>query len=756
VTQPLAPFLRYARFGASAIAIGFVLASTSSLTTRAAGAQGDTGTVLPNGWTLAPPRGLEAQTGTMPQGAALSPDGATIAVVESGVNPAALTFYSTRTLQRVRRVALSGAFGRPVWVNASVLVAGANADALFRVNAHSGAVRTVALGKKSYPVAVAYRDGVVAVSTDGDGAVRIAALDALPAARAVAVGKHPGNLAFADDGTHVFVALRASSAVARVATADGSVTRIATGLHPADVLVHAGRLYVAESDADAVGTYDAASGRRIASVDVSTPVDGVRRAGASPNALAMRGDRLFVSLGAANQIAEIAGRRVVARMDSGWYPTDVLPAAGYLYVVDGKGERMPANPYFDFRGKSNRGYIGAIELGSLRRIRISGERTVARGDFGPPEPSARPTRTVVRRGGPIRHVFFILKENRSYDQVLGDVPQGNGDARLTFFGARVTPNQHALALRFGLFDNAYAGGEVSDPGHNWADGAFANDYVERFWPPTYGGRRDDDDTTTGNGAEVPAHGFMWDAARAAHVSFRDYGEMGATAPDPPGPTAPGLRGLYDMRYMTWDLNYSDLDRFKEWKREFDAYVRAGTLPQLEYLWLPNDHTQGSRPGNLTPAAYVAQNDYAVGLIVQAISRSAVWRSSAVFIIEDDAQDGADHVSAQRTTMYIASPYARGGVQHAHYSTMSILHTIESILGMAPLSAYDAAAEPLYAAFGTTARLAPFAALAPRIDITARNARTAYAAAGSVAADFTRPDATAPGFLLDVLANDHGT
>ena len=220
----------------------------------------------------------------------------------------------------------------------------------------------------------------------------------------------------------------------------------------------------------------------------------------------------------------------------------------------------------------------------------------------PTRPHGGQAQTVVRSGGLIRHVLFILTENRSYDQVLGDMSQGNGDARLTWFGERVTPNQHALALRFGLFDNAYAGGEVSDPGHNWADGAFANDYVERFWPPTYGGRRDDDDTATGNGAAVPAHGFIWDAARAAHVTFRDYGEMGATPPDPPGPTSgPGLRGLYGhARHDVRSLNYSDLDRFKEWKREFDAYVRAGTLPQLEYLWLPNDYVAGAGPANSRP------------------------------------------------------------------------------------------------------------------------------------------------------------
>ncbi|MGB8626775.1 MAG: alkaline phosphatase family protein, partial [Candidatus Cybelea sp.] len=539
--------------------------------------------------------------------------------------------------------------------------------------------------------------------------------------------------------------------VAAVNVATLHVHRITTDLHPSDVLVSGDTIYVSQADADTVGLYDAQTGKRRSDVFVGSVAHTI---GSSPNALALEGDRLFVSLGAANEVVVLRSGRIAARLPAGWYPTDIVPLGNDLFVINGKGEGTKPNPAFDVMSRSNRDYIAAIQFGSIREISTSAAL--------PPSPQGaqgatpRPSSTILHAGGPIRHVFFILKENRTYDQILGDMPEGNGDPKLVWFGARVTPNQHALSQRFGLFDDFYASGEVSDAGHNWADGAFANDYVERTWPPVYGGRLADDDVLTGIGAGVPSGGYMWDAARRAGVSFRDYGEM-ALMPAIEGhiaATAPSLGTRFDPHYVGWNLDYSDLDRVKEWKHEFDGFVAADTLPQLEYMWLPNDHTAGTRSGKLTPASYIATNDYAVGQIVDAISHSRVWASSAVFITEDDAQDGADHVSDQRTTLYIASPYARGGVIHEHFATVSVLRTIELLLGLRPLSNYDATAAPLYAAFTTTAHLAPFEAIAPKVDLTTRNSKVAYGAALSARLDFRRPDAIAPGILTDILAHNH--
>ncbi|MBV9269779.1 MAG: hypothetical protein JO165_01705 [Candidatus Eremiobacteraeota bacterium] len=707
--------------------------------------------ILPNGWFIHPASGIVVQTGTMPQGAAISPDGRKLAVVESGFNAPTLSIYRTSDLHLLHKFPLKGAFGPPEWTAYAILVAGANADVVYRIDAERGIAGAVATGKNSYPVAVAERRGVVAVSLDGNGSVIVAPLTALKNAKAVRVGAHPGNLAFDSDGRTVFAAVRSSDYVAAIDLRNGHVRRIATGLHPSDVLVRDNRLYVAQADADSVAVFDTRTLNRTATIAVG----GLSSyTGSSPNALGAGSDFIAVSLGAANQIAIIRNGRVVRRFAAGWYPTDIAVTGTHVYAIDGKGEGTKPNPAFDVFSPGYRDYIAAIQYGSIRRIDLS-DRSASNSPGQIGYRNGAGASTVLRKDGPIRHIFFILKENRTYDQILGDVRTGNGDAKLAWFGGRVTPNQHALSQRFGLFDNFYASGEVSDAGHNWADAAFANDYVERNWPPAYGRRRDNDDILTGTGAPLPAGGYIWDAARAAHVSFRDYGEMvhmPETGTLPPT-TAPTVDGRYDARYVGWNLDYSDLDRVKEWQREFDAFVKSGDVPQLEYMWLPNDHTYGSRVGKFTPAAYIATNDYAVGLIVQTISHSKIWPSSVIFITEDDAQDGADHVSDQRTTLYIASPYARGGTVHQHYSTVGVLRTIELCLGMKPLSAYDATAVPLYDAFETQAHLQPFDALPPQIDVTARNAKTAYGERLSERADFSRPDAASGRTLTAILSRN---
>jgi DNA-binding beta-propeller fold protein YncE len=719
--------------------LGAVLLAAPAIV--AAGAAGRPANVLPNGWILGAPVGPMVQTGTMPQGGAASPNGSMLAVVESGFNPPALTLYATNDLRVIRRVHLKGAFGRPVWAGRGILVAGANADAVFSVDSHSGAVRAYPVGPNTYPVAIAKRGALIAVATDKDGCVRVGRLGDLAHAVPIPVGTRPGNLAFSSDGATLYVASRSASYVAAVDLRTRTVHRIPTDLHPADLLVAGNRLYVAQADADTVGIYDTTTRRRLDDVFVGTRRGAV---GSSPNALAAQGDAIFVSLGAANEVAVLRNGRLVQRLPAGWYPTDAIPIGQHLFVVDGKGEGTKPNPGFDVMSPGFYQYVAAIEFGSIRELSLAAP---------PPSPNPQgqsgfnrppPPGTIVRRDGPIKHVFFILKENRTYDQILGDIGAGNSDPKLAFFGERVTPNQHALARRFGLFDNFYASGEVSDTGHNWADTAFANDYVERYWPPAYGGRNQDDHVMDGAGAHVPRNGYIWDAARRAHVSFRDYGEM-AGLPGDAGRLmyAPSLDGRYDPKYVSWNLDYSDVDREKEWQREFEGFVKSGIVPQLEYIWLPNDHTYGTRPGKLTPAAMVAQNDQAVGMMVQAITHSKIWPSTAIFITEDDAQDGADHVSDQRTTLLVVSPYSRGGVIHQHYSTVGVVRTIELMLGMQPLSTYDATAVPLYEAFTRVPKLQPYDALAPKIDLTARNAKTAYGARRSELADYTRPDATRP-------------
>lgn len=712
---------------------------------------------LPSGWIVEPPSGSVAQTGTMPQGMAPSPDGAELAVVEAGFNAPALSVYRLPSLARIANVPLADAFGRPLWADARhVLVAGASADAVFDVDIQQRFARRYPVRKGAFPTYIAaLSDGRYAVADAGDDTVRIATLSGLSEARAIPLGGFPGGLASSADGTRVFAANRSGNTLLVINARSSRIdAKIATGLHPCQPLVVNDKIYVANSDDDSVGVYRyGRTLRRVANISVRDDAPG-GAIGVSPNAISSSGASIYVSLGAGNSVAVVRADRFVGKLPAGWYPTDVAAVGDNLYVLDGKGEGTHPNP--KLRPGSFHDYIASIEFGSLRRYALP-ERLGADGNPQGSEGWRRNApATPIRAGGPIAHVFFILKENRSYDQVLGDVASGNGDPALAWFGAKVTPNEHAIAARFGLFDNAYTNGEVSANGHMWSDAAFANDAMERFWPSIYANRNDPDALNHVEGMLSSKSGFLWDEARRDRVSFRDYGEL----VDPTG--APHmwtndvstLRGQFDPHYEGWNLKYSDLDRFKEWNREFTQFVAAGRLPQFEFIWLPNDHTYGSKPGELTPSALVAQNDYAVGKIVEAISHSRVWGSSAIFVIEDDAQDGPDHVSDQRTTVFVASPFALPGVHHEHYSTVSILRTIEIVLGMKPLSAYDAMANPMYAAFTTTPNLQPYDAISPKIDITQRNLKTAYGAKVSSELDFSRPDAVLPRVLNAILARNH--
>lgn len=698
--------------------------------------------LLPSGWSIAAPPAILQTTGTLPQGAAASPNANLLAVVESGFNPPALRIFDAHTLRQVVTFPLKGAYGRPVWLDdRRVMVPGANAHALYVCNVFERTTATTSLATSSYPIAVAFskdRKQMAVVNDDATGTVTVGK-------RSISVGLHPWQAAFSSDGRTLYVSVRSASHLVAIDTRTFARASIPTGLHPSALLLNGDDLYVAESDAGSVGVYDTRARSWKAHVFLGLSSE--------PNALAASGNRIFVSLGAANNVAILEANRLVAKIGTGWYPTDVVPLGSRIAVIDGKGEGSRANPKLKQGHVNWIDYVGAIEFGS---IRLLDPNAVAANPQGMRATAAAPRQSVIRSNGPIKHVFFILKENRSYDQILGDLPQGNGDPRLVLFGANVTPNQHALAMRFGLLDNMYASGEVSDAGHNWADEALANDYVEREWPNEYAGRRSFGDNMIGTGAAVPQQGYIWDEAEREHISFRDYGEMALLdqGPGQPPVTAPSLKGLYDPNYVSFNLDYSDVDRAKEWQREFDAFVAKDEVPRLEYIWIPNDHTAASRVGKRTPAAMVADNDAGVGRIVDAISHSPIWKSSAIFITEDDAQDGADHVSAQRTTLYIASPYTRGGTIHERYSTMSVLRTMELILGMKPLSNYDATARPLYAAFTTTAHLEPFDAIAPKIDVNARNAATAYASRLSATLDLTRPDAVSPDVMLDILAHNH--
>jgi phospholipase C len=318
---------------------------------------------------------------------------------------------------------------------------------------------------------------------------------------------------------------------------------------------------------------------------------------------------------------------------------------------------------------------------------------------------------------PIKYVFYVIKENRTYDQVLGDMKEGNGDPRLVLFGENITPNQHALAKEFVLLDNFYVDGEVSADGHNWSMGAYATDFLEKNWVSSYGGRGGSYDAEGNRTVANNKGGFIWDHCKKAGVTYRTYGEFA----DNYKPNIPALKDHLCPYFTGFDGKVRDTARFGQWKREFDSLLSKNAVPRFNTVRFGNDHTEGLRLGRPSPYAHVADNDLAVGMFVEYLSKSPIWKETAIFILEDDAQNGADHVDAHRSPAYVAGGFVkRGFVDHTMYSTSSMLRTMELILGIPPMSQYDAAAQPLWRCFSNTANLTPFTVRANRIDLNEKN------------------------------------
>lgn len=430
----------------------------------------------------------------------------------------------------------------------------------------------------------------------------------------------------------------------------------------------------------------------------------------------------------------------------GWYPTNVKVIGRKIYVTNGKGFSSLPNPYgpnpitvkqtvIYQKGDSSKPvkvqYIGGLFRGSLSIIDIPTEQTLGRYSKqvyqNTPYTKAKEKEEKVEAGNPIpskpgdkspiKYVFYVIKENRTYDQVLGDMKEGNGDTSLVLFGENITPNQHALARQFVLLDNFYCNAEVSADGHNWSMGGYATDFLEKTWPTSYGGRGGGYYAEGNREIANNKGGFIWDFAKRAGVTYRTYGEFA----DNYKPNIPALKGHYCTYYTGWDESVRDTTRFYQWRRDFDSLLAVNKVPQLNTVRLINDHTEGMRKGKPTPFAHVADNDLAVGLFIEHLSRSPIWKETAVFIVEDDAQNGADHVDAHRTTAYVAGGFVkRGFVDHTMYSTTSMLRTIELILGLPPMSQHDAAATPMWRSFTSTADVKPFKALPNNVNLGDKN------------------------------------
>lgn len=753
---------------------------------RLPGGSAQAGYLLPNGWSLTP-AGEQIEVGDLPLALVLHPDGRHLLVSNNGYGTQSIDVIDVSTRKIVSQAEVDMAWlGLGTSQDGSMVYAGGGrSNLILRFSFTNGRIASIApisLGSYNadiYPGGLCVAGDRLYVANNLSNDLYAIDLRTGKVSGKVEVGDHPYTCVADASGSTVYVSVWGGAQVAVIDAASMHVAaRIQTDDHPNAMAFSADgrRLFVANANSNTISVINLKERKVVERISVTLYPKSP--AGSTTNALAVSpdGKRLYAANADNNDVAVIdvsgAESRVLGFIPVGWYPTALAlsPDGKTLYVANGKGGRSlpnPNGPRPDRQRTPDTQYIAQILLGSVSVIPIPDGAALRaytaqvyknspysdkiRLSVTSPGKSAIPAR--VGDKSPIQHVIYIIKENRTYDQVFGDISEGNGDKNLTLFGEEVTPNHHALAREFVLLDNIYANAEVSATGHNWSMGAYATDYVEKTWPSQYSKRRRTYDYEGGAAIVAPSAGYIWDACKRAGIPYRSYGEWvenGARPGDPSVALSDALQGHIDPQYRGFDLDYSDLDRAQRFLAELKGFEEKGDMPRFQVVRLPNDHTQGTKAGSLTPRSFVAQNDRALGMIVEGISHSRFWPTTAIFVIEDDAQNGPDHVDAHRTVALAISPYVkRKSVDSTMYSTTSLLRTMELILGLPPMSQYDAAATPLFASFGTKPDPTPYTALNARVSLTQTNPPTAPGAERSAQMNFHEADA-APDIELNEI------
>ena len=629
------------------------------------------------------------------------------------------------------------------------------ADAAAIINTHTKAVQYVATGPFPYGAAILPGDKIGLVSNEGPGTVSVINLKNATKVKDIQVAaniSHPEAIAL-DPRRHLaYVAIANESQVAVINTAKMTLTK---------------------------------------TLSVERPQGG----GESPVALAVALDdsRLFVAESAADELAVFAlpSDKLIGRIPTAAYPADVQVTRKQLMWIAAKGFGSGPNPngpnpyiandnnLLQHPGTAvlSTGRAGVLPYPTSSQLRTYTK--IANKQIIPANAERAPAGTPLRPNGPIKHVFFIVRENRTYDQVLGDDPRGDGDPELTLFGKRITPNFHALVQRFPLLDHVYANSEASIDGHFWTSAAAVSDYVQKNWEQNYAARGRPYDFGVYS-ITWPGTGFLFDQAQKQGISYFNFGEaIAGTVPltSLDKDNTPAQAAAVNQKFANSDLGEAALapgacypndasigtdaitgketydssvpagapngstSRFTCFQHKFQQWVSSGTVPSFVYMVLPSDHTNGVSPGARSPNSMVAENDYGLGQIVDLISHSSIWRSSAIFVVEDDSQDGADHVDAHRMPGAVFSPYAKSGaVIHTRYDMLSFIRSMELILGMHPLTFADKVATPMYDAFTSKPlNSAPYNVLPPTYPLLERNPNTAANRAMSAGYNWMLPD-----------------
>src|SRR5882757_3533037 len=765
---------------------------------------------LPNGWRITPAGKAIATIEDMVLNTVVSPDGRIIVATHSGYLPHGIDVIDVKTRTLVQEIPLKTTWLGLTWSSDghTLYVSGGNATGAKNIagtmapiyeftykdgrlsEKPSGELVETIDAKKVWWSGVVYLPGkhliYAANRGTGVGPSNVVVFDARTRqiVTRIPVEINPYATVLSKDGRRLFVSNWASESVSVIDTGTNKVIRtLHVGMNPNDMKLSAdGRLFVACSNDNTIHVIDTNTLEVVERL--STTLTPFAPEGSTPDAIEIDNKRklLYVANADNNSIAviRIAVRghsAVIGFIPTGWYPSALALAENnnILFIGNSKGEE--GHP--DLKGVGSplaskwngdetvktlqKSSIEVLPVANLRQDLPKWTHEVI--EDTPYNDSllseARPPKepTIIPRGvgvpTEIKHIIYIIKENRTYDQEFGDIKGANGDPELTIFGEQVTPNQHALARQYVVLDNLYCDGEVSVDGHSWSDSAYATDFNERYWPPTYAGRSDAQPTR----AYVPAAGHLWDLAARKGLTYRSYGEYASRAST--GTTmeaAPGSGGL--VGHVASDYLGSRqrdtanvavfLKEFKEYEKNYDSPDPNRRFPNFVVMSMPEDHTRGTAPGAFTPLAMVANNDYVIGQLVDAVSHSRYWLNTAIFIIEDDGQDGPDHVDARRTVGLVLSPYVkRGVVDSTLYSTSSMVRSIELLLGLPPMSQYDAAAMPMYAAFGTTVEVTKFDVISPLIDVNVRNKKGDYGAEESRKMDFSDVD-RAPMHVLNEI------
>jgi len=719
---------------------------------------------LPNGWSLTP-AGKSLPLGDLPLNMAVTSNKKYMAVTNNGQSTQSIQLIDIASEKILDSITIAKSwYGLKFSADGKKLYAsGGNDNWILRyaiVNNKLVLQDSISLGKK-WPerispagIEIDDRKNILYVVTKENNSLYIIDLATKKIIKQLPLGGEGYTCLLSPGKNELYISVWGGDKILMLNTVSNSFSgEIKVGDNPNDICFSkkGDYLFVANANDNSVSVIDVMQKKVIETLNTALYPDAPN--GSTTNGLALsENDKILYVANADNNCVAVfdvsapGSSKSRGFIPTGWYPTGVKVIGKKIFVSNGKGFSSMANPYgpnpirrreevvYQGGDKSKpmgvqyiaglfKGTLSIIhepsaeQLGAYSSLVYSNtpytkeKETVTAGEAGNPVP--------MKTGdpSPVKYIFYIIKENRTYDQVLGDIKEGNGDPNLVLFGEKITPNLHKLAKEFVLLDNFYVDAEVSMDGHNWSMAAYATDYLEKNWPTSYGGRGGVYDGEGNRAIANNKNGFIWDQCKRAGISYRTYGEFADNAK----PNIAILKDHVCPYYTGWNLGFRDTARVTQWKHEFDSLLAAGAVPRFNTVRLGNDHTEGLRKGRPTPFAHVADNDLAVGLFVEYLSKSPIWKESAVFVIEDDAQNGADHVDAHRSTAYVAGGFVkRNFVDHTMYSTSSMLRTIELILGMPPMSQYDAAATPMWNCFTANANLTAFETVKPNVDLTEKN------------------------------------